>query len=381
MRLRLAAPLALALVLAAAGPASGYPQFQLSTGNSRCSQCHIAPGGGGLLNGYGRSESADAIALGGADSTLGDPRFLYGLVTLPRWLALGFEYRGAGLYKSLSGQDPYLVAFPMQDDLQAHVQVGSFSFAVTGGIRGGARTDDPVFAVERLVSREHYLMWRPNAGGGLYARVGRFFPVYGLRVADHTSYLRRRLGFHTLEEPYGLGGGLIRDRWEVHGSLFLPAPVWRGGAPARGAALYYERRLSDALAVGAQTKVTQVAGVDVGWLAGGTGKLWLPGTQVLLMGEVDAGVRKLDDGPGLGQLLVHAGATWFAHRGLLLTAAVERWHADLELEAGARDALTLQAQFFPRAHVELHLITRLEAEGNRYGSPGGHGMLMLHYWL
>ena len=36
----------------------------------------------------------------------------------------------------------------------------------------------------RFISREHYLMYRPEAMG-IYARVGRFFAPFGLRLAEH----------------------------------------------------------------------------------------------------------------------------------------------------------------------------------------------------
>jgi hypothetical protein len=369
-----------ALLLATAAPAAAYPQFQLATGNTRCSQCHIAPGGGGLLNGWGRGESADVIALDGADAFAGNPKLLYGLWDPPKWLALGFEYRGAGLYKKMPDQAPYFVMFPMQADVQAGLIFGAWSFQMTAGLRGGARDDDAYPSVERLVSREHFLMWRPKASGGPYARLGRFFPVFGLRVGDHTAYIRRRLGFHTLEEPTGLGGGWIRDRWEVHASVYVASPIWHPGLKTDGGTLYYERRLGERMAVGAQSKMT-VGDGEVGWLGGGTGKWWLPGPRLLLMGELDAGIRHLTDGPNLLQLAAYAGVTWFAHRGVHLGAVVERYHADLELEAGARDSLTFHAQFFPRAHLELHALTKLEFQGNQLGRPNGHGLLMLHFWL
>jgi len=247
------------------------------------------------------------------------------------------------------------------------------------GPRGGARDDDDPLAPERIVSREHYLMWRPRPTGP-YARAGRFFPVYGLRVPDHTAYIRRRLGFHTLEEPYGVAGGVVKESWEVHASLFVPAPIWHAGPADRGAAVYYERRLGEAVAVGGQSKLTQ-NGEEVRWLGGGIGKLWLPGTRLLLMGEVDGGIDRVKGVATVGQLALYGSVTWFAHRGVLVGAALERYHADLALEADARDSLQMMVQFFPRAHFELDLISKLEAQGNRFGSPNGYHMLMLHYWL
>src|SRR5262245_64427252 len=67
--------------------ASAYPQFQFSSGTNKCSQCHFAPAGGGLLSSWGRSESGDTISMGGNGA------FMHGAVTLPSWLGLSFDFR------------------------------------------------------------------------------------------------------------------------------------------------------------------------------------------------------------------------------------------------------------------------------------------------
>src|SRR5947208_7418703 len=72
-------------------PAAAYPQFQFSTGTTRCGQCHYSPSGGGLITQWGRDESADTISLGGNGG------FLHGAWTPPSWLALGLDFRYAGI--------------------------------------------------------------------------------------------------------------------------------------------------------------------------------------------------------------------------------------------------------------------------------------------
>ena len=70
--------LVLFILVGASGVAHAYPQFQLSTGAVRCSQCHYSPTGGGLINGYARYEVGEEI------STLGgNGDFLHGAVELP----------------------------------------------------------------------------------------------------------------------------------------------------------------------------------------------------------------------------------------------------------------------------------------------------------
>ena len=199
-------------MIASAGRAAAYPQFQLSTGNDTCGTCHLSPAGGGLLNDYGRSEASDTISRGG------DGSFLHGLWEPPAWLQLGADLRGA---LAARYQDPrrQLLGFPMQADIYVRAGTQALSLTVTGGLRGVARQPHPPL-IERLASREHYVMWRPRTG--LYLRAGRFFPVFGLRSQDHTAYVRRYLGFGTLEEPYGIAVGSKGPSWEAHASVFVP---------------------------------------------------------------------------------------------------------------------------------------------------------------
>jgi hypothetical protein len=58
---------------------------------------------------------------------------------------------------------------------------------------------------------------------------------------------------------------------------------------------------------------------------------------------------------------------------------VHRWQPDLRLRT-SRDALEVNVQYFPIAHVELHLLTRVGGEGD-LGDPGLLSLLLLHYYL
>lgn len=355
-----------------AGSAEAYPQFQFSTANDRCNLCHYAPGGGGLINPYGRLESADTISRGGNGG------FLHGLWSPPKSLQLGADYRGAAIARKV-WDETELLAFPMQVDAYARAATGDFSLAVTVGMRGAAREPrDSVLS--RIISREHYLMWQPSSRG-LYARAGRFLPVYGLRLADHTAYARRYLGLHTLEESYGVGVGKVERDWEVHATAFAPPPIW-GASDDTGLSVYYERRIGDAGAWGAQSKLT-MSDNEARYLAGGVLKWYLDGPQVLFLTELNAGVQSIDSDPGQnrGQLAAHLEATWFPLRGLMVGARLERFDEDLTLPDSERDAASLSLQFFPRAHWELQLMGKLEAQGEDYADPTSMAMFMLHYYL
>ncbi len=365
--------LALAILGALALPAHAYPQFQLALGTDRCITCHHSPAGGGLLNDYGRDEAGSTISRGG------DGRFLHGAWSPPAWLQLGADLRTA---TALKYRDPEreVLAFPMQIDAYIRAGTEKLSLNVTAGLRGGARDPQPVL-VERLISREHYLMYKTESD--TYVRVGRFFPIYGIRSQDHTAYVRRYLGFHTLEEPYGAAAGMFGDSWEGHLSVFVPRPieVLGSGVRASGAAAYVERRLLDGNAAIAGQARLAVSSVDTRVAGGLVGKRWFPDAGVLLLAEANLQRQSFADdvGPTRYQVAGYLGASKHVAQGVMVGAALQHWHPDLRLRS-KRDAFELNAQYFPIAHLELHLLVRVGGEGD-FENPSLLSLLQLHYYL
>src|SRR6187549_3168182 len=109
----------LGLALCAETTAHAYPQWQLSTGSARCNECHYAPGGGGLINGYGRD------AIGSELSTFaGDGNLLHGTVRPPSWLAAGGDFRGAFVANGVQDPGgPVYGVFPLQADVYARAAI------------------------------------------------------------------------------------------------------------------------------------------------------------------------------------------------------------------------------------------------------------------
>jgi hypothetical protein len=368
MRLIALAGLALGL---AAGRASGYPQFQLSLGEDRCSACHLSPAGGGLINDYGRDAAGSAISRGG------DGRLLHGLWSAPGWLALGGDVRLAVGDHRVAGRNQ-LLAFPMQADLYAHVQTGSWSVSFTAGVRGAARSPTPPLT-ERLASREHYAMYER---GDYAVRAGRFFPVFGLRLADHTAYVRRFLGFGLLEEPYALELARSDAGSEARLTGFVPQPIpfLGAGYRDRGVAASYERHIGDAALAGAHARIA-LGDDERRYAVGAIGKLWLPGPGLLWQAELDVQRQSFrGHGPGRTQLAGYLSATtWLAH-GVMLTGAGQLWQPDLALRGTLRESVEVNLQYFPLAHVELHLLGRATSSV-ALGSPDLLTLLQLHYYL
>jgi hypothetical protein len=376
----------LALALLAPREAAAFPQFQFSSGTTRCGQCHFAPAGTGLLSAWGRAESADTISRGG------DGNFLHGLWAPPAWLALGGDLRLASLASDTGGpESPELASFPMQADLYAHLVLPSgFSVNIIAGDRGIVRPTDASIsgrtssAIDRLMSREHYVMWRPSATGP-YVRLGRFFAPYGLRLVEHIFYVRRFTGNALYEEPYALSGGVVGDDWEVHATAFaavpksFPDPLQSIGYKEAGGTVYAEKRLAGMAAVALQTRVG-VADEEARYQGGGVAKIWFDPAKLLFMGEADV-IRQQIKGTGRGQtqFVSFSGLTLFPIRGLMATLAYERYQENVEISKTGHNAYDLEVNFFPWAHIELLVLGRYQQNGD--GAPASLGMLQFHYYL
>jgi hypothetical protein len=353
------------LIAATVAPraAHAYPQWQFSSGTSRCNQCHFAPAGGSLITNYARDAVGEDLSSG-----QGNGGFAFGL-DLPGWLALGVDLRGAYLRHYAGNPDGTMQAiFPMQADAQARVAFAdAFSLMVTAGYRGSARTSSNLLgdnnfypaSADRFVSREHYLMWRSGAIGP-YVRAGRFFAPYGLRLAEHTSYVRRDNGFNLLEETYGLSGGVVQNNWELHVTGFVPDLLRSFGTQQKGAAAMFEYRLADAYALGLDGKV----GFGDGAKRYGGGlfaKAYVAPIKTILMAQVDIVQMQGDTGAAANQLIGFIGPTIMPVRGVWLAAYGEIDQTDIKVKGTATEAINGQLNWFPYPHFELILQARLQS--------------------
>ena len=208
---RLALAAALLLGGWGAGPASAEPTF-LSKQYPRCTACHYAASGGGLLTPYGRSLSREEISTfgrqgaGGAPTTgttRGEEGFLFGALSSEAPLQLGLDIRPSHVAIDLPGRTIADRNFLMNLDLQAAwrrdrwTAYGSIGRAPAAG--GG-----------ELVSYEHWFAWQ--ATDAVSVRAGRFLPAYGVRFADHTSFTREGLELAQDDQVYGVELGLSTDR-------------------------------------------------------------------------------------------------------------------------------------------------------------------------
>jgi len=193
----LAALCAIGLAVATA-QARAEPIF-LNRQYSRCTNCHYSPTGGGLLTPYGRALSREELSTfgrsPGSQPKGREQEFLYGVLgdaTGP--VGLGIELRPAHLDVDSEGFDTTR-DFLMNADVSAAVRLSSWTAYVELGRQ--PRGDDA-----EVKSFEHWVSYQSQRGLG--ARVGRFIPAYGIKLADHTSYNRAYLQLDNNDQVYAL---------------------------------------------------------------------------------------------------------------------------------------------------------------------------------
>ena len=198
---------AVSVACSGALPAAAEPMF-LSKQYPRCTACHYAASGGGLLTPYGRSLSREEISTfgrrdaGADEGARVEEAFLFGFgaVGSESPLQLGVDVRPSNLRIEVAGRELPDRNLLMNLDLQAAWRFADWTAYGTAGRRPGGG----------FVSYEHWIA--RQFSDRVSVRGGRFLPAYGVRFADHTALSRRQLGLGEDDQVYGVELGLSSDR-------------------------------------------------------------------------------------------------------------------------------------------------------------------------
>ena len=354
------------------GLAGAYPQFQISRSQT-CTDCHLSPAGGGPLreNGLIVAESLSQFGT--------PPEFFYGAIPAPSWLVLGGELRGASGY--IQSPEKLLASFPMQIEATARAAFGpGLSLQVTAGPRiSEVGKESKTFAW----SREHFLMWQqdPDASTGLYVRAGRFMPVFGLRLVEHPTYIRRWGGTPLYGETYGLAVEYIDPRFEGHVTGFIKDQILDTPDHSNGVAGLGEYRINEHLSVGAEgmfTRSTDEKKYRVGALA----KLYLDAPELLLSFEGQFMNQLIEPRGAPKQIIAYLLASRFVNPAFLIDLGLGFFDENVQITQLHREAVDLNVHWFATSHVEAIFTGRFETLAFGAGGPNaGYALAQLHYRL
>ncbi len=273
--------------------------------------------------------------------------------------------------------------FPMQADLYASVHpLEHLRLYTAFGARGRSRSltfdgmdvdDQPRFGVRDLwVMTDEW----PFLG---YLKVGRFLPIFGTRVADHTAYIRRAFGL-SQEDPanrvLGAEIGFAANYPYFHLSAFKPStkdarnPVETGsgwGAAISGgyrelgwqlgaSAMVRQRPLGD----GGDTLEASLQWVWNPWF-------YWEGLPLTYLGEATWGtLQRPNSGKETSQLAHYHQLAWTALNGVVVRGRFDYWDPDFEV---ADDQI-----WRPGVGLDLTLLPGLTLGGDvRVGVPAGSG--------
>lgn len=198
--------MAVLLVLALPLSAQAEPRFSAHTGQY-CSSCHINPTGGGPRSPNGKiyaSQYFQPVSIVEHEEALyddADPMKNWDFQIDTRFLTLAAE-KGVATF------------FPMQTSFYGilHLQPGNkgkASFILNLNKPGRNST----FGVE-----EAYAFY--SRSNGLYVKAGKFDITYGLNHPEHTTYVRRNLGFDFNSQDTGVEIGMVNEqKWFSHLAL------------------------------------------------------------------------------------------------------------------------------------------------------------------
>ncbi|HEX3758093.1 MAG TPA: hypothetical protein VHW23_05285 [Kofleriaceae bacterium] len=366
------AALAVAMLAVAAGDAEAYPQFQLSR-DQTCTGCHLSPAGGGLLNENGLT-TAETISQWGTS-----PEFFYGKIPTPSWLVLGGDVRAASGY--VQSPEQLLASFPMQIEAYGRATFGGgVSLQVDLGARESQTGDE---AATHVWSREHYLTWQQNPGtnGGLYVRLGRFMPVFGLRLAEHLTYIRRWGGTPLYGETYGLAVEYVDPKFEVHATGFIKDPIYDTPEHSNGAAAVGELRLSERFSVGAEGMYTS-SDDDQKFRIGALAKLYLEEPAVLLQFEGQFMNQLIEPRGAPKQSIAYLLASRFMTSAIMLDVGLGFFNENIQITKLHRECIDVNLHWFTTSHVEALFTGRFETLAFGAGGPSaGYALAQLHYRL
>jgi hypothetical protein len=250
-----------------AAPAAAYP-WMVRHGYTTCNACHLDPSGAGLMTPYGRAQSEVFLRTQYGQSEGEDSaalaEFAFGAVALPEELLLQADVRGTWLRVMPPKPAPAVSRFIlMQADWAAGLLVDRFFASVSlGYVHEGALGASVTHGdTHRLVSRQHWAGFAFGADGQFLVRAGRLNVPYGLRVIEHTLWIKSetRTDINAAQQ-HGVALFYGTETWRAEllgivGNLQLAPAELR----ERGYSAYVERALGTTAAVGVSSLVTHAA--------------------------------------------------------------------------------------------------------------------------
>ena len=370
----------LVVIMLLAAPVGATVKLALAAGSS-CNLCHVTPSGGGLRNSYGLEE----IILG----------------ELPRPKALQSAAKGfsTNLNPNLRwGLDGRIQAFNyIRPDTLTPASSGIFPMQLTAYVNVKLGPTLDVYAAHYLLQSTIEWWGRFTAKeGSRYVRVGRFLPAYGLRLDDHTSFIRggntggiTQGGLSKEGFPFGPfthGGGAIEGGsylGDLHFSASLSNPFLPGSATAgpffEGMTLALRGELTQFLSGANLNLVAGASYLTDGNLRLGGGFGGVSRNRLTLLAEVDLITGWA--GGGITSLATYLEVDVRVNQGLHAFLKYDFYDNDMAFQENSLTRFTLGGEWFPIPFVEFKPQLRVNSTTVKGKSFTIDILLQLHIFI
>lgn len=379
-----------------------------------CNGCHYSPTGGGLRTPTGQYYGRQTIAMFGTrPGDFADPqkykpegfpdkgRYRLGEGFSGWWagstpmaqvterfgdidpdpkLSVGFDLRGAMFAPLEGGDEREVVAFPMQGDFYLMGRpLDNLVLYASAGLRG-SRSGEYEDALDYLTVREAFVKL-DRLPYNSYVRAGRFAPPYGWRNPDHTSFIRRDLGFDQNRQVFGVEGGYNPNYLFVNAAAFYQGlDAWPGDTGDEGVGFSAIGGWRDLgwQAFGSVHFLDRSQGPDEITAGAGWGLNLYP---LVYMGEVDFR-RQLSDTDGVEDadaLFAYHELNWLVSRGVSALVKYDWLDPNLNFKDDHRDRYTVGLRADPFTYLQVDLQYRANLQALDFLD---HEVLfILHGWL
>src|SRR4030095_14251105 len=197
MKLKLLLSFAAFLIIVTASiPVYSYPKFAAYTGD-KCMDCHVNPTGGGMRREWGVKYSKLFLFFKNFEkankTTDIDPQ-------LSKGISAGADMRLLFMDNQTGEGNPNMNSFfQMQGDVYVNGQVNKYInlYVDLGLYIPNTSVSAPFEQKPPLPTKYEIFGMVSNLPAGLYFKVGRFIPNFGIKIPEHRAYNRIYNGFYT----------------------------------------------------------------------------------------------------------------------------------------------------------------------------------------
>jgi len=350
------------------------PRFAVQNGAS-CISCHVNPTGSGLRNDYG----TNVVALEE--------------LPLERWLdkgnedwdgyisdhlQVGGDFRLQGIQYNDSDTSRKSAFFPMQADIYTFLTLNQNAgvFAKIG-VRGSSS-----------LSAEYWVLLS-NLPQKIWMKIGRALPNYGLRVDDHTSFIR---GGNVNRTILGLDKeGLL------FGPYFIPPSILELGVPMFGGLQWtssistsiiksseevnnvttqfnYTGNINDNIAYMSGFSYMQEGNFTMMGVSGGFS--YLNFTYTFAVDQAENWIN------GSTSRALYDELAWQIIQGIQLIGKYDFFDPNTNLKDGAVSRYSLGAEIYPLNIMEIKLQVRMnQIDLDNADTPDPEYLIQTHFWF